>query len=90
MTIKGKDITVGTRLLWHTEVGNYYKETVEVIRTVESITDSNTPWCDATMTFVEDHKYPKSQWFIKNDKEYKSSDAYQGKAWLDGDPNNPL
>lgn len=89
-TILGKDITVGTKLLWLAENGTYYKETREVIRTVESVTPSDSPWADSTMTFVEDRRWPKGDWFITNDKEYKLSDEFANRGWLDGDPNNPL
>jgi hypothetical protein len=88
--ILGKDITVGTQLLWLVENGQYYKETREVIRTVASI--ELTPeyeWADGLMTF--EYEYPhRRQWFIKFDKEYKTADEFQNRFWLDGDPNNPL
>lgn len=90
MTILGKDITVGTELLWLVENGTYYKETREVTRVVESITITpDYDYADAIMTFT--HEYPhKHQWFILFDKEYKTADEFQNRFWLDGDPNNPL
>lgn len=87
--ILGKDITIGTRLLWHVENGTYYKETREVIKTVDSITlDPEYPYADGFMTF--ENEYPRHNWFIQFDKEYKTADEFDNRVWLDGDPNNPL
>lgn len=87
----GKDIKVGTSLLWLTEVGNYYRATVETVRTVKAIEPysgvlegSYKP--DFIVRFHEDNY----QWYILNNKEYAPASAYSGQSWLDGDPNNPL
>ncbi len=87
----GKDIVIGTALLWYLVNGTYYRETCEAIRTVESITlTPEYEYADALMTFKEDNHWPKRQWFIVFDKEYKTADEYANRSWLDGDPNNPL
>lgn len=86
--ILGSDIKVGTTLLWHEEVGQYYRATVERTYTVSAILPSPNPRFIGLMTFAT--QYPQHKWFIVADKEYALADEYTGKQWLDGDPNNPL
>lgn len=85
MKIKGSDITVGTTLRWFVEVGQYYKATHEVTRTVSSIHNHQYTG-RKVMTFA--NEYPQHEWFIDDDKEYETES--QGRTWLDGDTNNPL
>ena len=84
MKFKGSDITVGTTLRWFVEVGQYYKATHEVTRTVSSVyTDS---FGRKVMTFA--NEFPQYTWIIDDSKDYETES--QNRTWLDGDPNNPL
>lgn len=84
MTIKGSDITVGTTLRWFVEVGQYYRETREVTRTVKSVYIDS--FGRKVMTFA--NEYPQHTWIVDNNKDYET--VSQGRTWLDGDSNNPL
>lgn len=85
MTIKGKDITVGTTLRCLEEVGQYYRATQEVLRTVDSV-HTHQYSGRKVMTFA--NQYPQYEWFIDDNKDYETES--QNRTWLDGDPNNPL
>lgn len=85
MKIKGSEITVGTKLRWLKEVGQYYRATHEVLWTVESIHPHRFSG-KTVMTFREE--YPQREWLLESDSEYETES--QNRVWLDGNPNNPL
>lgn len=86
MKIKGSEITVGTKLRWLKEVGQYYRATHEVVWTVESV---HHHWLSgkAVMTFREEWPV-QHEWYIDEDKDYETES--QNRVWLEGNPNNPL
>lgn len=87
-TIFGKDITVGTSLLWLEKVGVYYPATKQTVKTVSAILPSTNDRFIGMMTFYND--FYNHTWFIEADKEYALADEYQGLSWDEGNPNNPL